>query len=87
MSEAATIERLEHRIGLLTEAVTKLARIDGARLSRADVCARFGWHRNTLARKVASGEFPRPTRAGDWLLARCGAVRGGAVPMMEDKND
>lgn len=69
MSESATIERLEHRIGLLTEAVTKLARIDGARLSRAEVCARFKWHRNTLARKVASGEFPRPTRAGDWLLA------------------
>lgn len=66
MSEAATIER---RLAELTSAVHLLAVKDGRRLSRAEVCARLGVHRNTLARYIDAGSFPKPTKMGDWLLA------------------
>lgn len=66
MTDAAMIER---RLDALTFAVAQLARVHGKRLSRADICERYGFHRNTLARRIESGAFPRPTKEGDWLLA------------------
>lgn len=69
MTETAIIERLESRIASLTDAVAQLARVHGKRLTRADICERYGFHRNTLARRIESGAFPRPTKEGDWLLA------------------
>lgn len=66
MSEAATIER---RLAELTSAVLLMARAQGPRLTRAQVCERLRVHRNTLARYIDAGTFPKPTSKGDWLLA------------------
>jgi len=67
MSESATIER---RLAELTSAVLLMARAQGPRLTRAQVCERLGGiHRNTLARYIDAGTFPKPTSKGDWLLA------------------
>lgn len=73
MSESATIERLEHRIGLLTEAVTKLARIDGARLSRAEVCA-LQVAPQHVGPQGRIRRFPAPHPGGRLAAGGCGGV-------------
>lgn len=65
MSEATILNRLES----LTTAFVAMARITGARLTRAEVCDRLGVHRNTLTAYIAEKGFPTPGRDGKWLLA------------------
>ena len=65
MTESAIIERL----GSLTAAVQLLAQVSGARLTRAELAARLGIHRNTLADQVKQPGFPKPKSDGKWLLA------------------
>jgi predicted DNA-binding transcriptional regulator AlpA len=60
---------LLQRIDALTAAVASLAKIHGARLTRAEVCERLGIHRNTLRTYIDSRGFPAPGRDGKWLLA------------------
>lgn len=69
MTETAIIERLESRIASLTDAVASLARVHGKRLTRAEICERYGFHRNTLRERISSGMFPAPKEDGKWLLA------------------
>lgn len=65
MSEAAILNRLES----LTTAFVALARVTGARLTRAEVCDRLGVHRNTLPTYISEKGFPTPGRDGKWLVA------------------
>lgn len=65
MSESAIIERLD----TLTRGFANLARLMGARLTRAEVCERLGIHRNTLRTYIAEKGFPTPGKDGKWLLA------------------
>ncbi len=46
-----------------------LARLVGARLTRAQVCERLGIHRNTLANYIKERDFPTPGLDGKWLLS------------------
>lgn len=65
MTEAAITQRLDQ----LTSAVAAMARLQGARLTRAEVCERLGIHRNTLRTYISDKGFPTPGRDGKWLLA------------------
>jgi DNA-binding CsgD family transcriptional regulator len=56
VSESAIIERLD----ALTNGFAQLARLMGARLTRQEVCARLGVHRNTLRTYIAEKDFPKP---------------------------
>lgn len=60
---------ITNQLKMLTDAVLLLTRQQGTRLSQADLCARFGVHRDTLARYRADRAFPRPDKSGKWLLA------------------
>jgi hypothetical protein len=46
-----------------------LSSLVGARLTRAEVCARLRVHRNTLQTYIAERNFPTPGRDGKWLLS------------------
>ena len=65
MSDTAIMERLDS----LTAAFVAMARVTGARMTRAEVCERLRVHRNTLAAYIAERDFPTPGRDGKWLLA------------------
>lgn len=65
MSEAALLERLDQ----LTSAFLLLARNTGARLSRADMCTRYGICSKTLTERVRAGKVPAPGTDGKWLLS------------------
>lgn len=65
MSEAALLERLDQ----LTSAFLLLARNTGARLTRADMCARYGICGKTLTERVRAGKLPTPGADGKWLLS------------------
>jgi predicted DNA-binding transcriptional regulator AlpA len=65
MPEASILARLD----ALTFAVASLAKLHGARLTRADVCERLGIHRNTLRTYMDGRGFPRAGRDGKWLLS------------------
>ena len=69
MTETMSDHEIIDRLDSLTAAVAALARINGARLTRAEVCARIGIHRNTLATYISERGFPTPGRDGKWLLA------------------
>lgn len=60
---------LLERIDALTAAVMTMARIQGTRLSRAQLCERLGIHRNTLRTRAADRSFPKPDASGKWLLS------------------
>jgi hypothetical protein len=60
---------LLQRIDQLTAAVCMLAQAHGARLSKADLAARLGVHRNTLATRVKGKGFPAAGPDGKWALA------------------
>ena len=53
----------------LRETVLTLCRYIGPRLSREQVCTRLGIHRNSLTRRVKTGQFPPPSADGQWLLS------------------
>lgn len=66
MTDAAILERIDS----LTAAVQLLARVQGTRLTRAQLCERLGIHRNTLRTRMADRNFPKPDAAtGKWLLS------------------
>lgn len=65
MTESMLLERID----ALTSAVLMLARIQGTRLSRAQLCERLGIHRNTLRTRSAERGFPKPDASGKWLLS------------------
>jgi hypothetical protein len=66
MSSTDTTHTQDQR--LLADLTKMMAKLTGARLTRADLCERFGVHRNTLARITADPEFPTPGKDGKWLL-------------------
>jgi predicted DNA-binding transcriptional regulator AlpA len=65
MPEASILARLD----ALTAAVASLAKLHGARLTRADVCERLRIHRNTLRTYLKDRGFPKPSPDGKWLLS------------------
>ncbi len=65
MIEATIMQRLDQ----LTTAFVAMAKVTGARLTRAEVCDRLRVHRNTLTAYMAEKEFPKPGLDGKWLLA------------------
>jgi predicted DNA-binding transcriptional regulator AlpA len=65
-----TEQTLIARIDMLTQAVERMAQMQGNRLSREELCARLGIHRSTLLRWLETDrKFPRPDKSGKWLLA------------------
>ena len=65
MNDSALLERID----ALTTAVQILARVQGTRLTRAQLCERLGIHRNTLRAYSADRSFPKPDVSGKWLLS------------------
>ena len=58
------------RIDMLTQAVERMAQMQGNRLTRTELCARLGIHRNTLTNWLETDRrFPRPDKTGKWLLS------------------
>lgn len=68
MSEA-TLTDIREQLAALTSAVAHSLRMQGTRLTRADVCDRLGIHRNTLRTYINDKGFPTPGKDGKWLLA------------------
>ncbi len=64
-SEAMLLQRIDS----LTSAILTMAKAQGARLTRAELCERLGVHRNTIAAYISDKGFPKPCRDGKWLLA------------------
>ena len=60
---------IAERIDSLTSAVLLLARIQGTRLTRADMCERLGVCGKTLTERVRAGKAPKPGTDGKWLLS------------------
>jgi predicted DNA-binding transcriptional regulator AlpA len=60
---------LAQQVALLTKAVEAMAQNLGTRLSTAQLCARMGIHRNTLAKRRLEPGFPKPDLSGKWLLS------------------
>ena len=65
MSEELLLDRLDK----LTSAFLLLARNTGARLTRADMCARLNICSKTLTARVRAGDVPTPGADGKWLLS------------------
>lgn len=63
------VATLSQRLDTMTQALTQLARLMGARLTRQEVCDRLGVHRNTLRTYILDKGFPKPGKDGKWLLA------------------
>ena len=53
----------------LRQTVAALVQAIGPRLTREQMCARRGCHRNTLASLIARGTVPRPDEQGKFLLS------------------
>lgn len=79
----STTASIEARIDALTQAVMYLATQHGARLTREDLAARLGVHRNTLTRRLQTDRtFPRPGPDGRWLLSEVIRWELDSVPKM-----
>lgn len=52
----------------LGRTIQHLTRAEGARITRAELAKRFGVHRNTVTRIIASPGFPQ-AHEGKWLLS------------------
>lgn len=65
MTDALMAERLEK----LTSAVLFMAKNNGTRLSRADMCERLGVCSKTLTERVRKHKVPAPGNDGKWLLS------------------
>jgi AraC-like DNA-binding protein len=63
MSEEAILERFDRMERLIS-------RLLGERLTREEMCERFGISSNTLRDRVATGEAPQPFMDGKWMLYR-----------------
>lgn len=62
-------EKMLERIELLTSAVLLMAKNNGTRLSRADMCERLGVCSKTLTERVRQRKVPTPGKDGKWLLS------------------
>ena len=61
---------LTTKIDILTSAVRTLCNHSGARISRPQLAARLGVHRNTLSNMLERDRrMPRPGKDGKWLLS------------------
>ena len=60
---------LTNQIDRLTDAVLMLAKSQGVRLTRAQMCERLGITNKTLAKRLIKGEIPKQLADGKWLLA------------------
>lgn len=69
MSDNPILERLAVELAALRRDLADLHLERGTRLSRAEICARLGVHRNTLRTYLEARDFPKPCRDGKWLLA------------------
>lgn len=69
IQSAAADRAILDRLDALTDAVASMAKLSGARLTRAEVCARLKCHRNTLRTYMLERGFPQPTKDGHWLLS------------------
>lgn len=65
MTDDAILAELQR----LREAVELLVRYIGPRLTREHVCLRLDVSRNTLAKRLEQGQYPRPGNDGKWLLS------------------
>ena len=65
MTEAAILERLDS----LTAAFVAMAKLTGARLTRAQMCERLQISGKTLTDRVRRGLVPTPGKDGKWLLS------------------
>lgn len=65
MTETAILQRLD----ALTAAFVTLARMSGARLTRAQMCERLQISGKTLTDRVRRGLVPTPGKDGKWLLS------------------
>lgn len=63
------IDVLTQTVATLQEVVLQLTRLQGARLSRTQVCERLGVCGKTLTTMVRARRFPEPCADGKWLLA------------------
>lgn len=64
MTDAALVQE----VAALRATVEQLVQLTAPRMARADVCARLGVHRNTLATWLRQRRFPQPGRDGKWAL-------------------
>lgn len=62
MNETAILQRFD-RLEVL------ISRLQGERLTRAEMCRRLGISSNTLTARVRRKEAPTPGRDGKWLLS------------------
>lgn len=63
------IDVLTQTVATLQEVVLQLTRLQGTRLSRAQVCERLDVCGKTLTAMVRTRRFPEPCADGKWLLA------------------
>jgi hypothetical protein len=63
------VEELKRSVEDLSASVILMAKTLGTRLSREQMCARLGVHRNTLARWIELGIVPPPRHHNKWLLS------------------
>lgn len=72
MTEHALLDRIDtltNTVAALTNTVLQLARTQGARLSRKQVCERLNVCSKTLTAMVRRGDVPEACADGQWLLA------------------
>lgn len=72
MTEASlnqTLQQLTAQVAILSNALVHMARTNGDRLTRAQVCQRRDVCSKTLTAMVRRGDFPTPGTDGRWLLA------------------
>ncbi len=64
-----TLDQLAADVSRLTQAIILSARVAGRRLTRAEMCERYGVCSKTLTNRVRMGVIPAPASDGRWLLA------------------
>lgn len=67
MSDRNPLEMIALELGELRRELAGLHKAEGTRLTRAELCTRFGIHRNTLTRYMRDKGVPPPCRDGTWL--------------------
>lgn len=72
MTDVALLQRIDtltSTVAALASMVLQLTRVQGARLSRKQVCERLDVCSKTLTAMVRRKDFPSPCADGQWLLA------------------
>lgn len=63
------IDRLTAEVARLTSAIILFASVTGRRLTRAEMCERYGVCSKTLQRRINMGMIPPPASDRRWPLA------------------